>query len=97
MADNLLVGVITRERCGVCVAQVPSVCKIADGAAGEGLRGMIGILLRGWEHLSLRCYMRLATCRERLRGISRCGRSVHRLASTVGRVRMYRAGGKMRR
>lgn len=102
MADNLLVGVITGERCGVRVTQVPSVCKIADGV-GEGLGEMVDVLLRGWEHLSLRCYVRLAACRERLRGIPGRGRSVDSLASTVVRVcmyrmyRMYRTGRKMRR
>lgn len=96
MADNLLVGVITRERRGVRVTQVPSVCEIANGAR-EGLRGMVGVLLRGWEHLSLRCYVRLVACRERLRGIPGCRRGVDSLASTVVGVRMYRAGGKMRR
>lgn len=96
MADNLLARVITRERRGVRVAQVPSVCKIADGAR-EGLRRMVGVLLQGWVHLSLWCYVRLAACRERLRRIPGCGRSVDGLASTVVRVRMDRAGGKMRR
>lgn len=96
MAGNLLVGVITRERCGVRVTQVPSVCKIANGA-GEGVREMVGVLLRGWEHLSLRCYVRLVACRERLRGIPGCGRGVDSLASTMVRVRMYRTGGEMRR
>jgi hypothetical protein len=96
MADYLLVGVIARERCGVCVAQVPSVCEIANGAR-EGLRGMVGVLLRVWEHLSLRCYVRLVACREGLRGIPGCGRGVNSLASTVVRVCMYRTGGKVRR
>lgn len=68
MADNLLVGIITRQRCGVRVAQVPSVCKVANGAR-EGLSGMIGVLMRGLEHLSLWCCVRLAACRERLRCI----------------------------
>lgn len=96
MAGNLLVRVITRKRCGVCVAQVPSVGKIADGA-GEGLGGMVGVLPRGWEHWPLRCYVRLVAGRERLRDIAGCGRGMDSLASTVVMVHIYRAGRKMRR